>query len=360
MKRLSLLPLIVLVLLCSSVARAQVRYEIAFPDLPGYRTLKCDLHTHTVFSDGAVWPTVRVNEAWRQGLDAISVTDHIEYQPHKDDLPTRHNRPYELAAGPARAMNLLLPRGAEITRDTPPGHFNALFLGDVDPLETKDLVEVFKRANQQGAFVFWNHHAWKGAERGRWLEVHTTLYENKWLHGMEVCNGDSYYPEAHRWCLEKNLTMLGNSAIPEPDRRTRYTPADHRTLTLVFAKERTLASLKEALVEGRTAVWFKDQLIGRKEWLGPLFGQCVQVAKPHLRSRDAVWMEIRNVCDLDIKLERAGRLGPRQVTLPARSTILAKISLKTPQEPAVLSYTAVNFLIAPEKGLPVTVQIPAP
>lgn len=189
MKKLSLLPVIVLVLLWSTLARAQVRYEIAFPDLPGHRTLKCDLHTHTVFSDGAVWPTVRVNEAWRQGLDAISVTDHIEYQPHKDDLPTRHNRPYELAAGPARAMNLLLPRGAEITRDTPPGHFNALFLGDVRPLETKDFVEAIKRANGQGAFVFWNHHAWKGAERGRWLEVHTTLYENKWLHGMEVCNG---------------------------------------------------------------------------------------------------------------------------------------------------------------------------
>jgi hypothetical protein len=360
MKRLTLLPLIVLVLLWGSLAQAQVRHEIQFPDLPGYQTLKCDFHMHTMFSDGMVWPTVRVNEAWRQGLDAISVTDHIEYQPHKNDVPTKHNRPYELVAGPARQMNLLLPRGAEITRDTPPGHFNAIFLSDVNPLETEDLVEVFKRANQQGAFLFWNHQGWKGPEAGRWLEIHTTLYENKLLHGMEVCNGDEYYPDAHRWCLEKNLTMLGNSDIHDPDLRKQSAPDDHRTMTLVFAKERRLASVKEALVERRTAVWFQDQLIGRQELLEPLFAQCIRVAKPHLRSKDAVWVVIRNLCDLEIKLQRTGKLGPPQVTLPARSTILAKIGLRTPQEPAELSYTAVNFLIAPGKGLPVTLKIEGP
>ena len=84
---------------------ADVRHEIHFPDLPGYQTLACDLHMHTMFSDGQVWPSVRVDEAWRQGLDAIAITDHLEYQPHKNDVPTNHNRPYELAAGPARAMN---------------------------------------------------------------------------------------------------------------------------------------------------------------------------------------------------------------------------------------------------------------
>jgi hypothetical protein len=78
MKRLKLLPLIVLVLFCGTLAQAEVRHEIHFPDLPGYQTLKCDLHMHTVFSDGYVWPTVRVDEAWREGLDAISLTDHIE------------------------------------------------------------------------------------------------------------------------------------------------------------------------------------------------------------------------------------------------------------------------------------------
>lgn len=66
---------------------SQVRNEIQIPDILGFKTLKCDFHMHTVFSDGLVWPTVRVSEAYSQGLDAIAITDHIEYRPHKNDMP---------------------------------------------------------------------------------------------------------------------------------------------------------------------------------------------------------------------------------------------------------------------------------
>ena len=45
--------------------------------------ISTDLHIHTVFSDGFVWPDLRVDEALREGLDLISITDHLEYQPHK-------------------------------------------------------------------------------------------------------------------------------------------------------------------------------------------------------------------------------------------------------------------------------------
>ncbi len=37
--------------------------KINFPDIPGYKTLLCDFHQHTVFSDGSVWPNIRVQEA---------------------------------------------------------------------------------------------------------------------------------------------------------------------------------------------------------------------------------------------------------------------------------------------------------
>ena len=30
--------------------------KIEFPDIKGYQTLVCDLHMHSVFSDGSVWP----------------------------------------------------------------------------------------------------------------------------------------------------------------------------------------------------------------------------------------------------------------------------------------------------------------
>ncbi len=52
---------------------------------------------HTVFSDGNVWPSVRVAEAWQEGLDVIAITDHMEYHPHADDIPVQFGRAYEIA-----------------------------------------------------------------------------------------------------------------------------------------------------------------------------------------------------------------------------------------------------------------------
>jgi hypothetical protein len=52
--------------------------ELQFPAPPGYQTLVCDFHMRTVFSDGYVWPTVRVGEAWCEGLKLTAITDHIE------------------------------------------------------------------------------------------------------------------------------------------------------------------------------------------------------------------------------------------------------------------------------------------
>lgn len=33
-----------------------IRDRIEIPGFSNYETLKCDFHTHTVFSDGLVWP----------------------------------------------------------------------------------------------------------------------------------------------------------------------------------------------------------------------------------------------------------------------------------------------------------------
>ena len=60
---------------------------IEFPDTTNFKTLVVDLHTHSVFSDGHVWPNVRVSEAQRDGLDALAITEHLEYQPHRRQLP---------------------------------------------------------------------------------------------------------------------------------------------------------------------------------------------------------------------------------------------------------------------------------
>ena len=183
------------------------RTELFFPDLPGFVTLRCDLHMHTVFSDGAVWPTVRVQEAWRDGLDAIALTDHIEYQRYKEDIPVKFGRAADVARAQAEPLGIMVIRSAEITRGEPPGHLNALFLTNVAALNQKDYRVALKNAFEQGAFVVWNHPAWKQPDhKAVWTPSRASLYE--WLVARHRdCERAARYPIAHQWCLDKRLTM---------------------------------------------------------------------------------------------------------------------------------------------------------
>jgi len=346
---------IAVVLLSTACVLGQVRQEVRIPDIRGYKTLKCDFHQHTVFSDGNVWPTVRVEEAWREGLDAIAITDHIEYQPHKQDIPTNHNRPYEIALPTAKERGLLLIKGAEITRDTPPGHFNALFLEDVNPLDTKELLDAMAAADKQGAFIWWNHPDWKPEHKG-WFDIHTTLYEKKYLRGIEVVNGSSYYPDVQQWALDKNLTFMANSDIHAPSLLERSTAEKHRPMTLVFAREKNIPAVKEALVSGRTAIWFENKIIGLRQHLEALFEATIRITDIE-RDGKVVRFTLRNVSDLPLELQRTDGPGPKELVLPGEAVMRVRVNAGNPEKPVEMSYTVKNFLIAPEEGLPVGLTI---
>ena len=348
--------IIAVVLLHASLLWAQVRREIQVPDIMGYKTLKCDFHMHTVFSDGLVWPTVRVDEAWQEGLDAIAITDHIEYQPHKQDIPTNHNRSYEVALPRAKERGILLVKAAEITRDTPPGHFNALFIQDAQPLDTKDLLEAMAAADKQGAFIWWNHPDWIPDRKG-WFAIHTTLYEKKYLRGIEVVNGRSYYPTVHAWALSKNLTFLGNSDIHQPAGLEDMPPGGHRPMTFVFVKEKTIPAIKEALIAGRTAIWFENKIIARKEYAEALFKAAVRVTDVERDGSKAIRFTVRNDSDLPIDLGRAGKLGPKDLNLAANTSTRVRVAVGGDEKQIELPYTANNFLIAPEKGMAVNLIV---
>ena len=109
--------------------------HIEFPNTKNYQTLVLDLHTHSVFSDGHVWPTVRVSEALRDGLHGLAITEHLEFQPHLSDIPhLDRNRAYEEALRAAQGHNISIIPGVEITRTGAPGHINAVFIKDANPL----------------------------------------------------------------------------------------------------------------------------------------------------------------------------------------------------------------------------------
>ncbi|MDH5397965.1 MAG: PHP domain-containing protein, partial [Cyclobacteriaceae bacterium] len=278
--------------------------KVVFPDIPGYKTLKCDLHIHSVFSDGDVWPTVRVQEANKDGMDAISLTEHLEYQPHRDDIPhPDRNRAHEIAKGAAGKSGLIVIRGSEITRQMPPGHGNAIFITDANKLLVDDAKGAYQAAADQGAFVFWNHPNWT-AQRpdavATLTDLHQELIKSKLLHGIEIANDDTYSDEALQLALDHNLTILGTSDIHNLiDWQFDIPGGGHRPITLVFAKEKTEESIKEALFARRTAVWFKNTLVGAEEFTIPLikesvkvtavtYGEKTQVAEVHLTNTSDV------------------------------------------------------------------------
>ena len=351
----------------------RARSPIHFPDLPGYVTLKCDFHIHTVFSDGLVWPTVRAEEAWREGLDAIAITDHIEYQPHKADVSTNHNRAYEIARGAGANLDLLVVKGSEITRQMPPGHFNAIFLTNSTSLAVTNWREAIEAAFQQGAFLFWNHPGWEAQITNGlviWYPEHTELYEKGLLHGIKVVNTREYYPEAHRWAIEKKLTMLSNSDVHNPLNLDYHVhQGDHRPLTLVFAKDRTLEAIKEALFARRTVVYSGDRLIGDEQFLRPLFTGSIQIKNSsfNLKGKQRVWVQIHNHSDLDFLLEREAELAevsfPKELTLAAGRTVLLPVTGKTTtqegQKKLNLPYKVKNLFISPERPLSATIDLDA-
>lgn len=281
-------------------AQTEKKYErkLFFPDLDNYKTLLTDFHQHTIFSDGLVWPTIRVEEAIKDGLDAISLTDHLEYQPFSRDIPNPdRNRVYLVAKDFTDRINktvnkkLIIINGQEITRSMPPGHINAIFLDDANKLlHPNDSLKGIEEANKQNAFVFWNHPGWP-AQRSDGIakldDFHRYLIDKNLLHGIEVVNELYYSEEALDIALKNNLTIMGTSDIhglidwlfkvPDDNESENKNLPGHRPITMVFAKSKDKKSIKEALFEGRTTVFYNEMLIGKEENLKPLIEKCLVI-----------------------------------------------------------------------------------
>ena len=363
--------------------------KIFFPDIDGYKTLLTDFHQHTVFSDGSVWPTIRVEEAIKDGLDAISLTEHLEYQPYSKDIPNPdRNRAYNIAKSFAENKNKSLDRklivinGQEITRSMPPGHINAIFLNDANKLlHPKDSLKGILAANKQDAFVFWNHPAWP-AQRSDGIakldEFHKYLIKKKLLHGIEVVNELYYSEEALRLALENDLTIMGTSDIhglvdwlfkvPDDNESSNGTLPGHRPVTIIFSKDKSEDGIKDALFAGKTAVFYNELLIGKEENLKPLVEKCLVInnindlelgysedGKSTIKK-----VEIKNVSDAPFILKNLNSF-----TFETNSDIINimpnsihSISVKTKGEPLnELKFEVLNGIIAPKKYLNISLQI---
>lgn len=283
--------------------------KIEFPDGDDFLTLVCDFHIHTVFSDGSVWPNIRVQEAVRDGLDAIALTEHIEYQPHKDDIPhPDRNRSFEIAKESAKAHDLIVIHGTEITRTMPPGHANALFVTDVNQIIAEDPWDAYVKAREQGAFIFWNHPNWMNQQSDAIPVVsdfHKKLIEADLLHGIEVVNDLTFSEEALHIAVEHNLTVVGTSDIHGlVDYQFEIAKGGHRPVMLVLAQERSEEAIKKALFEGRTVAWFENVLSGKEPHMSRLIDAALTInSRGYIGASDVLQVDIVNASDATLYLK---------------------------------------------------------
>lgn len=331
-----------------------IRKSLQIPDIDGFQTLKCDFHIHTAFSDGSVWPSERVNEAWCDGLDAIAITDHIEYTPNSGYLKVDHNASFEMAKQAALNHNIILIQGTEITKKFP-GHFNALFIKDANLIANDNYILSIEEAIRQNAYVVLNHPRQaipNGAEW--WIKELDELFHKGYLHGIEIFNWNDYYPKALDFALDNNLTILGSTDIHSGKAiYQNQLKMKKRPMTLVFVKERSIEGINEALFNKRTVVLFKDSLYGQEELLRKLFHKSIQLKNIHYRDGIGnAYVNISNTSDIPFTLSYSNEICKTElIFIGEQETTLIKLSLIDQEKSFSKEFEVENIFIRSNQNL---------
>ena len=135
----------------------------------------------------------------------------------------------------------------------------------------------------------------------------------------------------------------------------------HRPLTLVFAKERDEAGIKDALMNRRTVAVFKNLLIGRDEFLIPLIESSLKVTSAKYIGRyNVLGVEIENLSSVDITLENQTGYtfhnNIDMITLKAgeKTTIEVKTIERKPE--VSLKFLVLSGVNAPKKHPSITIK----
>ena len=330
------------------------RVEFTVPSVDGYTAYKADLHTHTIYSDGSVTMAQRISEAWHDGLDVMAVTEHLEYRPREatmvkylakympdktkakeysfvskdrpesgDAIMVDLNYPVKDALKCAKAFPITIIPGIEITRKEEGwySHFNALFTTDNNTIYDPDALQSLRNAKAQNALILHNHPGW------RHLDLELTSFEKKAykagvIDGIEIMNGVEFYPKAIDRAWKYNLFVSANTDVHASTERYSKNGA-FRNMTLIFAKDRSLASIREALEAHRTLAYSFGTLAGSEELLRKVFEGAVKIVDAGVDGKGKKQVILTNNSSLEWLIYREGK---RMDILKPHSSIILTLS----------------------------------
>ena len=314
------------------------RVEFVLPEVNGYNIYKADLHTHSIYSDGDCTPEFRVREAWYDGLDVLAITEHVEYRRHEGNMiralggilpeetkAQNHNiigkaadergiasdlnLPVELARKTAKGYGMTIISGVEITR-TPEtiGHYNALFTTDNNAIYDADPAESMRKARAQGALIMHNHPGWRRTSVEQ-TQAEQAFYAAGLIDGVEVMNGSSFYPLTLDWAKQHNLFVSSNTDIHDGTAETYRINGVRRNMTLIFAKDKSVESLREAVVAHHTLAYSCGTLAGDEQLLRDLVLASVKMTVVAESSNGVKTIQLTNMSSVDYIL-RFGNGNP--------------------------------------------------
>jgi hypothetical protein len=281
--------------------------------------------------------TVRLAEAWRDGLDIYAVTEHAEYRPHEKDYikwlkgylpegtkaenyslvnkPANEkgimvdlNLPYRLAVKAAEKYGITVIPGIEVTR-TPKtiGHYNALFIKDANTIYDADPEKAIRNARKQDAIIMHNHPGWSRTSL-EMTEFEQRVYDKGLIDGVEIMNGTEFYPKAIDRAKQYKLFMASNTDIHQTTAELYGANDEYRNMTLILAKDKSLESIREALEAKRTLAYSFGTVAGDEKLLQDLFNASVKVVYSAVEKPGRIYLQFENKSSIDF-LIRLGKDG---------------------------------------------------
>lgn len=337
------------------------RREIILPSVAGYNPYKADLHIHSTLTDGVVNIKGRVEEAWCDGLDVIAATEHMSIRPVPDTegLPTPESVRLKKSSSAVKAVTsatkvaetfgvVVIP-GVELTGDAKTqGHFNALFTTDNSVIYDYDAMQSIRNADKQGALIMHNHPGWRHSTL-EMTEFEKAVYAEGVVDGVELMNGSAFYPRTFNTVKEHKIFMTSNTDIHATTAQQYRYNGHLRNMTIIFAKECTLESLREALEARRTLCYSFGTIGGEEKLLKEFFEASITTERLSVdKKKKSQRVMITNTTSLPYTL-RIGKGNP-VILHPLSSTIVnAKIGKP-------LQCTVLNMWCGENAHLAVTIK----